>query len=265
MIFTKSKLKGLIQKKYVHGKGKMVVVQGGALPLALMRPLAMSAMSSVSPSIINAIKGDGLRPHGMNPMSQALSSLIQNASSNVAGSPYSRLMSPSARLATMSKIVRMSKGQGLVPHGGQIEGGNILKSLKKGFKQVGKFFTSKGTKSAIRMVRQAVVPHLRKALPALMPLLLKATNAIPVVGPALSAVTSNPVVSSLATEGSIRGIDALNNLAQSKGYGVSVKDGVKYTRKQLAQTTKGLDKHSLGLLNNMMVSAPVKGRGLQPL
>jgi hypothetical protein len=296
VVLTKSRTRNLVAKKYVSGKGKMTVVSGGAFPLALLAPVVASVAASAAPHIIDAIKsGKGLRPHGTGlqphggalplaalaiPAAAAAAPIVIDAIANAikkgrgaeGGTARAVNMSNQVPLMTLSQLLRQSGGQGLLPHGVRrgngVEGGNLFKEISKGFKKVGKFLTSKHVKTVSRVLRTNAYPHIRKALPGIVPTLLKASTKIPYAGPVIAPIANNPLAQAAATKGAVKGLDALNQLAAKKGFGQgrgTVQDGVQYTKKQLNKTTKGLDKHSISLLNNMILSTPVKGAGLMPL
>eukprot|EP00957_Ditylum_brightwellii_P018355 1381968-Ditylum_brightwellii.AAC.2 len=154
------------------------------------------------------------------------------------------------------------------PRGQGVEGGNLFKEISKGFKKVGKFLSSRPVKTILRVLQTNAYPHICKALPGIVPALLKALTKIPYAGPAIALIANNPLAQAAATKGAEKGLDALNQLVAKHGYGQgkgTVQDGVKFTKKQLNKTTKGLDKHLISLLNNMILSTPVKGKGLMPL
>lgn len=209
-----------------------------------------------------SMDGSGLRVHG--------------TGLTVHGGAFPLALAAAAAAPLVERGVNALFGSGTQYQGGSVQGGFLGKFFKKAFSGVKKFVTSSPFKSAVRTARNFAMPHIRKYLPKIVPYALNAMTSTPYTSFAKPLV---PFVTPYANKAADAGLSGLNNFAEKHGYGKkkggnSVMEGIKYTKKQLNRPTKDLDKHSLTLLNNMMLSTPVKGRskksgkqgsGLMPL
>lgn len=170
-------------------------------------------------------------------------------------------------------------GTGITPHGAGDRipnpsgAGPVDKWFKQAGKDIGKFLTSSGVRKTSKVLRGIFSPLVKNLLPAAIDAGTPLLSAIPGVGPALSvaATALKPQIKS----GLLKGIDAGNQFAESKGYGMrggrsmvggGAVQGVDLTdediRRQSAKPGVALDKHSISLLDGIIGSKKTVGRGL---